>query len=153
MKRRWLMVACATSMSLLGVSSLRAQETSKGQYQKTLKGELTFQGVSDQVTFDVTVDSSSAGERVSEIVMTYGGATFPFADIRMSESRLSFSFIPGNQPLMCALEKQDGDRYEGDCNDDGTANIRLRIDSLILLDGVPNGAAEHSLQRGGAPIH
>ncbi len=123
---------------------------------KASKGELIWVGAPPaDVTFDVTMTKGST-KLLKAIVMDFEGDKYPFTDIDWDGTRVTFSLTPGDSAVQCVLERQDGDRFAGQCPRDvplRDALIRITIDSLELPAVKSEEAGERSLQRGGAPIH
>ena len=107
----------------------------------------------DAQALDVTFDVTGAEDSLS-IVMLIEDEEFEFESIRLTESRLRFTWDAG-QTGSCVLVIQDDGGYEGECEVDGGENSSLSMrppvsDSATTGPTTPRARVHHTDLKPGA---
>ena len=70
-------------------------------------------GTSGEISYEV----SGAAEGAPNVTLVTGASRYPLTKFKISDSQISFRWVPGDDPIVCTLMRTSDNGYAGECPD------------------------------------
>jgi hypothetical protein len=128
MSSKWSRLAFAAGLLLLAPIAAHAQKLEAGKWTGKV---VPPDGPTVEVTYDVKV----AGDTLAITINAAEHGSFPFANVKLADGKLTFSWSPGVE-VKCELKPQTDKSWSGSCVDAGGTG-----GTMIMVPPKPAGPA------------